>query len=100
MPFKKGEKIPGQGGQKGKARGIVTKDIARDRIIFQINKNKDKILKAQIEAAKGMHVMKEGQIIYTKIPDTKMGEYLLNQLIGKPKESLEIADKRELKVDF
>lgn len=64
---------------------------AREQVIKTIYKNKEDLLKAQIDAAKGLsYVHDDGKHIYVKKPDTAAGEYLLNQLIGKPKESVEV----------
>lgn len=57
----------------------------------RVNKKLDKILDAQIDLATGVHyVTADGKRIYRKVPDGSTGQYLLNQLIGKPKESIEI----------
>ncbi len=63
----------------------------RERTQVRVAKKLEKLLDAQIDAATGLHyVTKDGKHVYTKIPDTPTGQYLLNQLIGKPKESIEI----------
>lgn len=63
----------------------------RERTQVRVAKKLEKLLDAQIDAATGLHyVTKDGKHVYTKTPDTPTGQYLLNQLIGKPKESIEI----------
>lgn len=74
--------------------------IPREEVIKQINKNKKEILQAQIEGAKGMFYSEDGKIVYTKNPNLSAGEYLLNQLIGKPVESLEVKQVTKLIMDI
>jgi hypothetical protein len=96
----RGGKRAGSGRPKG---GDLKKNIenARQQVVRRINKHKDEILKAQIEGAKGLHYLDaEKNIVFTKKPDLSTGEYLLNQLIGKPKESMEIVGEMSLKVDI
>jgi len=74
---------------------------SRNHVLKVIHKNKKQILDAQIEAAKGLsYVGGDGATVYKKIPDTKTGEYLLNQLIGKPVESLEVKQVTKLIMDI
>lgn len=78
-------------GAGGRPPTVNTPDTARENVVAEINQNRKDILKAQIEAAKGLYYLNsDGKTIYTKPPNIPAGEYLLNQLIGKPKESLEI----------
>lgn len=102
MPFQKGNKeaAKNKGLPKGTA-NVVSKAKAREQVLNKINKHKDKILLAQIEAAKGMYYLEaDGKVVYHKKPDTGMGEYLLNQLIGRPKENVEHTGEVSLKVDL
>lgn len=74
---------------------------ARSHVLKVIHKNKKQILDAQIESAIGLsYVSGDGSTVFKKVPDTKTGEYLLNQLIGKPVESLEIKQITKLQVDI
>lgn len=73
---------------------------AREHVIRKIFNKKDKLLDAQIDAATGMHMMVDGKRMYQKAPDRASGEYLLNQLIGKPTESLEIKQITKIQVDI
>lgn len=80
----------------------VTKTVAtsREQSIKTIYKHKDKILEAQIAGAVGFYYESaDGKHVYQRKPDLGTGEYLLNQLIGKPKESIEIKSVN-LRVDF
>lgn len=64
---------------------------AREDILLQIDSKKDKLLQAQIDAATGFYyTTADGKHVYTQKPDTGASEYLLNQLIGKAKESVEV----------
>ena len=75
--------------------------LAREHVLRKIFLKKDKILEAKIDAATGMHmIMADGKKTYTKAPDQSAGEYLLNQLIGKPVESLEVKQITKLQVDI
>jgi hypothetical protein len=75
---------------------------AREQVIKKIYKHKDALLQAQIELGKGLWYedTEKGCIVYQKKPNAAVGEYLLNQLIGKPKENVEIIGEVELKVDM
>ena len=76
-------------------------ELPREEVIKQINKNKKEILHAQIESAKGLHYeTQDGKTVYQKAPNLPTGEYLLNQLIGKPTESLEIKQITKIQVDI
>lgn len=71
------------------AKNII--ENARENVVKKIFKKHDKILEAQIDAASGLYYLtNDGKHVYTQRPDKAAGEYLLNQLIGKPKESIEI----------
>ncbi len=94
-----------KGWPKGKKRGSPKKPLerkdAREHILRRIARHKDEILKAQIEDAKGLYYHNaEKDIVYQKKPNTAIGEYLLNQLIGKPKESIDHSGEVSLKIDI
>ena len=77
-----------------------TKD-ARQSILKKIYKHKDALIQGQIESAKGLwYDDPEKGIVYQRKPNTGVGEYLLNQLIGKPKENVEVIGEVELKIDM
>lgn len=87
--------------QRGRPLKDISPALAREKVIQEINHSRKEILKAQIEAAKGINYLnKDGATVYTKLPDGQRGEYLLNQLIGKPVESLEIKQITKLQVDI
>lgn len=80
---------------------FVNPTTPREHIVNEINKNKIKILKAQIDESVGLHFIDaNGRTVYTRKPNTSMGEYLLNQLIGKPKESIDVKTEVRLNVDI
>lgn len=73
---------------------------AREYIVKRINAKRDKLLDAKIDMAIGYHYTDaDGNHVYEKKPDPASSEYLLNQLIGKPKESIEVKTIN-LNVDF
>ena len=73
---------------------------ARHHIIKQINQKRKKLIEAQIDVATGLYyVANDGKHVYTQKPNAAVGEYLLNQLIGKPKESIEVKSVR-LNIDL
>lgn len=96
----KGGKRPGAGRKPGvKASHTIASENARAYAIQRITKELDPILTAQIEAAKGMYVETDKKIVYQKSPDLKAGEFLLNQNIGRPKETMEVQGEMRLKLD-
>ena len=102
---KRGGKQPGSGRKKGfRTQKTIEKEKAREFMLNRIAKNIEPIVTAQIEAAKGMYVEKydltQGTLkVFLKEPDLKAGEYLLNQATGKPKETIEMEEKVNLKID-
>jgi len=73
----------------------------RDYIVENIAVKRGKLIEAQLDVAIGYkYIDEKGTHIYTKPPDPRVGEYLLNQLIGKPKESIDIKEEIRLNVDF
>lgn len=72
----------------------------RERTQSRVNKKLEKLLDAQIDLATGLYyVTADGKHVYKQKPDGGRGEYLLNQLIGKPKESIEVKSIN-LKIDI
>jgi len=95
---------PGAGRPKGtKLSHTLKTEKVRNYMIKQIEKEIRPILKAQVESAKGLYYEKkaaDGTItVYKKEPDTKTGEYLINQVAGKPKETMEVYEDVTLKID-
>ena len=70
----------------------VTSNLShRERTQLRVGKKIDKILDAQIDLATGLYyVTADGKHVYKQKPDGSRGQYLLDQLIGKPKESIEV----------
>jgi hypothetical protein len=84
-----------EGAGRKKAGHTVAAEKAREYLITAIAEQLGPIVSAQIEAAKGLfYEGKEGKV-YTKIPDVRVGEYLLNQIAGKAKEKVEEVPKDE-----
>ena len=98
----RGGKRPGAG--RKKEQRTIKAEKAREYIIGRIAEELDPIVTAQVEAAKGMYVWKydlsQGTVrVFLKEPDLKAGEYLLNQGVGKPKETIEHEGEVSLKID-
>lgn len=71
--------------------GRALPSTAREFIINRINRKREKIIDTHIDIATGyFYTTEDGKHVYTKKPDASANEYLLNQLIGKPKESIEV----------
>ena len=84
-----------KGAGRKKARHTVASEKAREYLIAQIVEYLAPIVSAQIDSAKGLfYIGKQGKI-YTKLPDTKVGEYLLNQVAGKPTGNVELSSSDE-----
>lgn len=78
-----------EGAGRKKANHTIASEKAREYLITSIVEHLAPIVSAQIESAVGIsYVGKQGKI-YTKLPDTRVGEYLLNQIVGKAKENIE-----------
>lgn len=86
-------------GRKKEQRTLATEKM-REFVINKIAEEMTPILQGQIEAAKGIWIEKEDKIIYQRAPDNHAAEYLLNQGIGKPKETLDIDTNTTLKINF
>jgi len=90
-----GGKRPGAG--RKKAPHTIETELMRKKLVEKVNQEFEPILEGQIEKAKGLYYEKQmldGQIrIYKKEPDNKAAEYLINQSIGKPKETLDLGNK-------
>mgnify|MGYP001559097671 CR=1 FL=1 len=79
----------------GRKRGLasVKAEKIREYMIGAIAKRTPDLVNAQIDSAVGlMYEAKNGRV-YTKEPDTKALEYLLNQGAGKATESILIGNK-------
>ena len=88
----KGGYRPGAGRKKGF--NAIKAEQARAYVIERITKELDSIITAQIEAAKGMYIEEvdekgERIRVFKKEPNLRTGEFLLNQNIGRSKETIE-----------
>lgn len=73
----------------------------RDYTVNKIALRRQQLVDSQLDIAIGYsYIDAEGVKIYTKHPNASTGEYLLNQLIGKPKESIEVKEEIRLNVDI
>ena len=79
-----------EGSGRKKAKHTIASEKAREFLVNSIIESLSPIVSAQIEAAKGLSYLGKDGKIYTKLPDTKVGEYLLNQVAGKAKENVEV----------
>lgn len=67
---------------------------ARHKVNKKVFSKLFKLIDSQLDIAIGyFYETADGKHIYQKQPNGATGEYLLNQLIGKPKESIEIKTK-------
>lgn len=87
----KGGKREGAGRPKGfKA---LAAEQARAHMAKRIADELDPILDAQIESAKGLHYETKDKKVFTREPDVAAGKYLVDQLVGKAKESVDVTTK-------
>ena len=88
---KRGGKRLGAGRKRGTT--SIKAEEARKYLITEITKELKPIVMGQIEQAKGIYCEDEDKVVYQKQPDSKVAMYLLNQLVGHPKETLEVENK-------
>jgi hypothetical protein len=83
-----------EGAGRPKAPHTIASETARKLVIERVTANLEPLLNAQIEAAKGIYVEKELDsgtvLVYREKPDINAGKYLIDQTIGKAKESLAV----------
>jgi hypothetical protein len=88
----RGGKRLGAGRKKGMA--SIKAEEARKYMISRITEELEPILTGQIELAKGLYhetTDDEGKRrVYHQPPDSRVAAYLLNQLVGRPKETLDM----------
>lgn len=72
------------GAGRKKAGHTIASEKARQYLITEIVKNLAPIVQAQIDSAVGISYERKKGHIYIQLPNTKVGEYLLNQVAGKP----------------
>lgn len=89
-------------------------DTDRDSLVSTVRSHYIDITQALIDSAKGMWVEKTVDMknsrgvptglavkrVYQEKPDTNVGQYLLNQLVGKPKETQVMEGRVVFKRDF
>lgn len=100
----KGGKQPGAGRPKGTIMKHTADAIEmRKKIVETVNKNLTPLLEAKMDLALGHYEEREdkdGAIrVYQKAPDGPAIQYLLNQSVGKPKETMEVMGDMTLKID-
>ena len=79
-----------EGAGRKKANHTIATEKAREYLITQIREHMAPIVAAQIDSAKGLSYVGEAGKIYTQPPNTKVGEYLLNQIAGRPNLNIEL----------
>jgi len=90
----KGGKRAGAGRKRGLA--SIKAEETRNYLLKTIADEYEPIVKAQLEAAKGMWVEELDSTglrirVYRRPPELKTGEYLINQSAGKPTETVKIS---------
>jgi hypothetical protein len=89
-------------------------DSDRDSLVFTVRNHYPDIVQSLIDSAKGMWVEKSVEIknskgipsglfvrrVYQEKPNTDVAQYLLNQLVGKPKETQVMEGRVIFKRDF
>lgn len=89
---------PGAGRKVGsKANHTIEAIAIREKLVETVNKNLEPLLTAKLDLTLG-HFVEEVKSdgttrTYFKSPDNNSIQYLLNQTIGKPKESLDVTSK-------
>jgi hypothetical protein len=82
-------------------------DEIRAKLVTSVNASWDEIIASLVELATGVWLMEDvyenGALkehkVFKKAPDKEVAFYLTNQVIGKPKESMNIEGKVVLKMD-
>jgi hypothetical protein len=83
-----------QGAGRKKAQHTIETEAMRAFIVSEVNKQLKPLLEAKFDLALGVRVQdNDGEAFYTRPPDGNAIQYLLNQSIGKPKESVEHSGK-------
>ena len=89
-----------EGAGRKKANHTIAKEKASEYIITKNREHMAPIVAAQIDSAKGLSYIGESGKIYTQPPNTKVGEYLLNQIAGKPTLSVELNQIHQPTIDL
>ncbi len=80
----------------GRKKGLATikAEEARNYAVQRIAEELEPILSGQIEMAKGAYYQTEDEegrkIVYRQLPDPRVASFLLNQIMGKAKETAEV----------
>ena len=95
-----------KGGRPKGTVGTNTKisQLMREALLNKVSTELDPILQGQIDLAKGIVVrkrlkLKDGKVVdryYLSKPDSSAAKYLLDQAIGRAKESLEVSGEMTL----
>lgn len=96
MPFEKGNKL-GEG--RPKARHTLLAEKMREAVVDAVNAKLPELLDAKFDLALGHKEIIAGEVVYRKAPDANSIQYLLNQVIGKALEKVEMdnpAQREEL----
>ncbi len=81
----------------------------RGKLVDVVSTHMEDIVEAQVNLARGLWIKervrdKMGNLLETKVyqkaPDKDAGQYLLNQVIGKPKENMVVAGKVNFILDI
>lgn len=83
-----------KGAGRKKANHTIAAEKAREFLIMEIAKHLAPIVAAQIDSAVGISYVGEKGRIYTKLPNARVAEYLLNQIVGKPNMSVELVNEK------
>ena len=90
-------------GGRPKEKRTIQKEKAREYMIQRIAEKLEPIMDAQIESATGLWYEVKDRYgkkrIYQREPDTRVGEYLLNQGAGKPVETVKVEEDVRIKID-
>lgn len=93
------------GKKGGRPRGSksINAEKAREYLVQRVTDELDPVLTSQLEAAKGMYYekkTKEGVIkVYQEKPDINASKYLLDQTIGRAKESLDLNTEKPMQIE-
>ena len=86
-----------EGAWRKRGFAAIQADKARDYVVQRVADELEPIMTAQIESAKGLFYEKkeaDGVIkVYQDKPDINAGKYLIDQTIGKAKETVEMGGK-------
>lgn len=92
---KKGGFRAGAGRPKGaKSPNTRSGEVLRAYIIDHVSAKVDELIEAKMALALGhkkIHVTQDGtEVVYVQSPDGNAIQYLLNQAIGKPRETVDV----------